>query len=170
MPQYIKETFNFAHSSLRNVTERAFRVLKMKWSIMLDLHSYPMQKQSKIIIACMTIHNFIRESDVADIDFNKSDTHENIIPMSQASTSQGNVHHAHQVEEDVHMNAFRDKKLMVYSIDHSFFVFCLLNESLGLCVDDHITKHFLHPVCMNNFIQLSYCVNFVIRDCMNNVQ
>ena len=65
MPKGIKETFNFAHSSLRNVVERSFGVLKMKWRILLKVPSYPMSKQSEIIVACMTLHNLIRESHIA---------------------------------------------------------------------------------------------------------
>jgi hypothetical protein len=38
----MKETFNYAHSSLRNVNERSFGVLKMKWRILLDFPSFPM--------------------------------------------------------------------------------------------------------------------------------
>ena len=69
MPRGKKEQFNYAHSSLRNVIERSFRVLKMKWRILLDLPSYPMPKQSQIILACMALHNFIRDSFLGDTDF-----------------------------------------------------------------------------------------------------
>ena len=62
MPRGKKERFNYAHSSLRNVIGRSFGVLKIKWRILLDLPSYPMPKQSQIIIACMALHNFIRDS------------------------------------------------------------------------------------------------------------
>ena len=58
--------FNHAHSSLRNVIERSFGVLKMKWRILKNLPSYPVNKQSKIIVACMALHNFIRECDLQD--------------------------------------------------------------------------------------------------------
>jgi transposase-like protein len=51
-----KEVFNHLHSSLRNVIEHAFGVLKKKWRI---LPGYPMNKQAKIIIELMTLHNFI---------------------------------------------------------------------------------------------------------------
>jgi hypothetical protein len=61
--------FNHAHSSLRNVIERSFGVLKMKWRILLHLPSYPIEKQSKIIVACMTLHNFIRGHNLDDSDF-----------------------------------------------------------------------------------------------------
>jgi hypothetical protein len=44
MPRGRKENFNYAHSSLRNVIERSFGVLKMKWRTPLDLPSYPMAK------------------------------------------------------------------------------------------------------------------------------
>src|SRR5689334_22742417 len=60
MPRGMKETFNFAHSSLRNVVERSFGVLKQKWRMLLKVPSYPQAKQSQIIVACMALHNFIR--------------------------------------------------------------------------------------------------------------
>lgn len=76
MVKGLKETFNFAHSSLRNIVERAFGVLKMKWRILLKVPSYPMKKQSEIIVACMALHNFIRESKIADRDFDLVDPDE----------------------------------------------------------------------------------------------
>jgi len=68
-PMGLKEVFNHAHSSLRNVIEWSFGVLKLKWRILLNLPSYPVNKQSKIIVACMALHNFIREADLEDPDF-----------------------------------------------------------------------------------------------------
>jgi hypothetical protein len=50
MPRGRKENFNYAHSSLQNVIERSFGALKMKWRTLLDLPSYPMAKQSRIIM------------------------------------------------------------------------------------------------------------------------
>jgi len=91
MPRGKKELFNYSHSSLRNVIERSFGVLKMKWRILIDLPSYPMAKQSQIIMACMAVHNFIRESALADTDFDMCDQDENYVPMAEASSSsQGN--------------------------------------------------------------------------------
>jgi hypothetical protein len=66
-----KEVFNYAHSSLHNVIERSFGVLKMKWRILLSLPSFSLKKQSKIIIACITLHNFIRDSALHDRDFDQ---------------------------------------------------------------------------------------------------
>ena len=45
-PVGLKEVFNHAHSSL-NLIERCFGVLKMKWRILLNVPSYPMQKQTR---------------------------------------------------------------------------------------------------------------------------
>jgi hypothetical protein len=42
----------------------------MKWRILLHLPSYPITKQAKIIVACMALHNFIRENTNKDPDFN----------------------------------------------------------------------------------------------------
>jgi hypothetical protein len=96
-----KEVFNYAHSSLRNVIERSFGVLKMKWRILLSLPSFSLKKQSKIIIACMTLHNFIRDSALHDRDFDElgpnSLGHDVSVGESSSSTS-----------DELDMSAFRD--------------------------------------------------------------
>jgi hypothetical protein len=55
-PVRLKEVFNHSHSSLRNVIERCFEILKNKWHILGYLPSYPIHKQAQIIVACMTLH------------------------------------------------------------------------------------------------------------------
>ena len=57
-------------------------MLKNKWRILFHLPSYPQRKQSKIIVACMALHNFIRESKISDIDFDKCDHDENNVPLA----------------------------------------------------------------------------------------
>jgi hypothetical protein len=96
-----KEVFNFAHSSLRNVIERSFGVLKMKWRILLNLPSFSLRKQSKIIIACMALHNFIQDSAIHDRDFDQhvptSLGHD--VPVGESSSS---------TSDELDMSAFRD--------------------------------------------------------------
>ena len=106
-PQGKKEIFNFAYSSLRNVIERSFGVLKMKWRILLHMSSYAPDKQSQIIIACMALYNFIRASGTVDRDFDRCDRDENYVP-SKASTSQPHTHQTPARNESAMMNAFRD--------------------------------------------------------------
>ena len=65
------EKFNHRHSSLRNVIERAFGVLKMKWRILLAVPQYEPETQTKIITACMCLHNFIRDSKLYDDHFDR---------------------------------------------------------------------------------------------------
>src|SRR5688572_29284847 len=108
MPKGMKETFNFAHSSLRNCVERSFGVLKMKWRILLKVPSYPIPKQSQIIVACMALHNFIRESHMEDEDFDRCDRDENYVPR-EASTSQPPPQNTQSRNEDTNMNVFRDQ-------------------------------------------------------------
>ncbi|KAH1047309.1 hypothetical protein J1N35_038093 [Gossypium stocksii] len=56
-----EEIFNHSHSSLRSVIERTFSVLKKKWAILRDMPSYSFERQTMIVVATMTIHNFIRK-------------------------------------------------------------------------------------------------------------
>ncbi|MFQ6642585.1 hypothetical protein Gotur_018572, partial [Gossypium turneri] len=48
------------HASARNVIERCFGLLKLRWGIFKSPSFYPMRVHNKIIIACCLLHNFIR--------------------------------------------------------------------------------------------------------------
>ena len=106
-PQGMKETFNHAHSKVRNVIERSFGVLKMKFRILLNMPRFPEDKQTRIIVACMALHNFIRESRIADREFDACDADENYNPMPSSSASAWPEDEP--LVEDVNMNAFRDE-------------------------------------------------------------
>ncbi|KAK8926015.1 hypothetical protein KSP39_PZI011439 [Platanthera zijinensis] len=64
-----REIFNQAHSSLRSVIERSFGVWKKKWKILRDMPPYSLTKQRDIVIATMSLHNYIRRHP------SRSDTH-----------------------------------------------------------------------------------------------
>ncbi|XP_056175904.1 uncharacterized protein LOC130140479 [Syzygium oleosum] len=72
-PSGYREIFNRHHSSLRSEIERAFGVLKKKWKILKHMPSYPFEKQVKIVIAAMTLHNYIRKNAVSDKHFARAD-------------------------------------------------------------------------------------------------
>ena len=104
-PEGKEETFNYAHSSLRNVIERAFGVLKMKWRMLREIPSYSTEKQSRIIVACCALHNFIRTSGIQDRHFARCDRDENFVP-EEAFEDQPEPK---VVEDDSQlMNAFRE--------------------------------------------------------------
>jgi hypothetical protein len=108
MPRGKEEHFNYTHSRLRNVIERSFGVLKNKWRILFKVPSYPLRKQAKIIVACMTLHNFIRESDLADKEFDKCDNDDNSQPLLD-ETRRRRFNRGQQMEPDsVDMNVVRD--------------------------------------------------------------
>ena len=70
-PRGKEELFNYRHSSLRNVIERCFGVLKARFPILKLMPSYPIRRQRLIPIACCTIHNFIRMQNGADTLFDQ---------------------------------------------------------------------------------------------------
>ena len=54
-----KELFNFMHSSVCNVIERAFGLLKKRFHILQDIPNYPLRRQMLIPHACCALHNYI---------------------------------------------------------------------------------------------------------------
>lgn len=82
MPQNKEEYFNMKHASARNVIERCFGLLKMRWGILRLPSFYNIQTQCRIITTCCLLHNLIRmemsidllEHEVTDInDFEDED-------------------------------------------------------------------------------------------------
>ena len=67
-PQNSKELFNLRHSSLRNVVERIFGVLKRKYRILQTPSEYSMDTQTRIILACTGLHNFVRSIEGQNAD------------------------------------------------------------------------------------------------------
>lgn len=66
-PTKVEEWFNKRHSSLRNVIERCFGVLKARFPILRRMpHGLSLKTQKYIPVACCTLHNFIRLHDVDD--------------------------------------------------------------------------------------------------------
>ncbi|KAL0387668.1 UNVERIFIED_CONTAM: hypothetical protein Sradi_2648600 [Sesamum radiatum] len=51
--------FNLKHSSAQNAIKRTFGLLKVRWGILRSQSFYPIDVQSKIIIAYCLLHNFI---------------------------------------------------------------------------------------------------------------
>lgn len=69
-PKNPQEIFNMRHTRARNVIERAFAVLKMRWGILRSAAFYPVGVQTNIILVCFLLHNFIRsemESDTIEL-------------------------------------------------------------------------------------------------------
>ncbi|XP_059639565.1 protein ALP1-like [Cornus florida] len=59
-PRGREEVFNHRHSSLRNIIERCFGLLKIRFAILKAMPPYKFSTQVLIIMACYTLHNFIR--------------------------------------------------------------------------------------------------------------
>ena len=79
-PKTPTKKFNRIHSSIRNVIERSFGVLKMKWQILYMMRPYTMFKQKMIVVATMVLHNFIREHNSEDLDFSRFDRDPDYVP------------------------------------------------------------------------------------------
>ncbi|KAL8543297.1 hypothetical protein ACS0TY_004005 [Phlomoides rotata] len=65
-PQTYQEVFNMQHTRARNVIERAFDIIKMRWGILRSASFYPIQTQIRLIMACFLLHNYIRNEMTVD--------------------------------------------------------------------------------------------------------
>lgn len=60
LPRNAKELFNHRHSSLRNVIQKSFHLLKTRFPILKLAPQYAFHIQRDIVIAACVIHNYIR--------------------------------------------------------------------------------------------------------------
>ncbi|KAL4561606.1 hypothetical protein LXL04_033776 [Taraxacum kok-saghyz] len=58
--------FNHAHAQFRNVIERAYGVLKVRFPILKQMAPYSFTVQKDIVILCVAVHNFIRKYNIQD--------------------------------------------------------------------------------------------------------
>ncbi|XP_057775185.1 uncharacterized protein LOC130994170 [Salvia miltiorrhiza] len=65
-PQNAEELFNLRHAKARNVIERAFGILKMRWAALRSTTYYPIKVQVRLIMACVLLKNFIRSNMAID--------------------------------------------------------------------------------------------------------
>ena len=72
----------------------------MKWRILLKVPSFLVNKQSQIIVACMALHNFIRETDIND---------EHFITYVDDIRDEDPSEDASLMGDDIDMCAFRDE-------------------------------------------------------------
>lgn len=108
-PQGKYEVFNFLHSSLRNVIERAFGVLKQKWRILKAMPSFSPRTQKHIILACMALHNFIRDSKLRDKEFDRCDADEEYLPAAARAAAQTQGDESLEGENEDTMNTIRSR-------------------------------------------------------------
>ena len=79
--------FNFLHSSIRNVIKRSFGVLKQKWRILKGISSFSTRAQKHIVLACMALHNFIRDNKLHDKEFDRCNADEDYL-LEETSESE----------------------------------------------------------------------------------
>jgi hypothetical protein len=62
VPVNKEELFNLRHSSLRNIIERGFGVVKKRFPILKTMPSYSFDVQTQLVLSCVMIHNFIKKN------------------------------------------------------------------------------------------------------------
>ncbi|CAN1316814.1 Protein ALP1-like [Linum perenne] len=81
-PQTPEEYYNMKHSGARNVIERAFGVLKMRWAILRDTTWFSPAVVGRIVHACCLLHNFIKQ----EVGVDDIERAYNRIPLSDPPT------------------------------------------------------------------------------------
>jgi len=96
-PQNVRELFNHRHSSLRNIIERTFGVLKKRFPIIAsetESH-YFVDTMTDIVLACCILHNFLREVDNDD----------SLLKEVDRELMQGDASHSQTREDDYRLGS-----------------------------------------------------------------
>jgi len=101
-PENKEELFNLRHSSLRNVIERVFGVIKKRFPLLRDMKPYPIVQQAKLVLCATILNNFIImcAGDDDDDEYNEADAEtlepqdDHGIPTQANTTSDDDEHNA----------------------------------------------------------------------------
>ncbi|XP_062100461.1 protein ALP1-like [Humulus lupulus] len=99
-PRGAMELFNYRHSSLRNVIECCFGLLKARFPILKSIPPYLLGKQRRMPIACCAIHNWIRMHSINDEMFEQYSVDARPIKDIEGTESQSNTTIENQQEGD----------------------------------------------------------------------
>ncbi|CAM0949769.1 unnamed protein product [Alopecurus aequalis] len=68
-PQTPQELYNLRHASARNIVERIFAFIKMRWAILRTSSFFGIRNQIRVINACCILHNFLvgRQREMDDL-------------------------------------------------------------------------------------------------------
>jgi hypothetical protein len=95
-PKNYKELFNLRHSSLRNVVERSYGVVKKRFPLLVVMHTrrYPIELQRDIATTAFAVHSFIiseqKFQDQWDIEWDEEQARERSVPAPEGND---NVEH-----------------------------------------------------------------------------
>ena len=101
-PQNKEELFNLRHSSLRNVIERGFGVIKKRFPILCIMMSYSFEDQIDLVCCCFILNNLIRIYQSIPDRCDEVDDDENGNDEEEEEDEQNNE------EADANVNTFRD--------------------------------------------------------------
>ena len=103
-----EEIFNLCHARLRNVIERAFGVVKARFPILKKMAPYSFAAQTKIVMTCFSIHNFLRQVSVVDRLFSEYDTEEELESDSDNRNQCSTTNNFFTAADQEFMLQFRD--------------------------------------------------------------
>lgn len=79
-PATKEELYNLRHASARNVVERVFGVLKMRWEILTRPPQFALSIQAQVPAGLAALHNFIMQHDPEDIETYITNTADDLDP------------------------------------------------------------------------------------------
>ncbi|XP_042980024.1 uncharacterized protein LOC122310210 [Carya illinoinensis] len=108
--QGYKDYFNYRHSSLRNIIERTFSLLKRRFRILYAMPPYRPVRQGMIITACCTLYNMIKIVTPNDEIIQGISNHRSEMQNSSTENESGETSHVVDMssESAQAMGAMRD--------------------------------------------------------------
>ncbi|KAK2641728.1 hypothetical protein Ddye_023491 [Dipteronia dyeriana] len=105
-----EEIFNHYHSRTRNVIEYAFGVLKTRFPTLKRMSPYSFGMYRNIVIACITLHNFLRKLSIDDELFLQYDDEDIQLDNDYANQNQiPSTNNEFRRDDQVFMQQLRDQ-------------------------------------------------------------
>ena len=116
-PQNAKELYNLRHSSLRNVIERIFGVVKKRFPLIVTMRSFEFTFQCDLVLCSFMLHNFVHMNQLYEDEFyNELDDIDQPIAPNGDIEILGNANALNQWRDGI-ANAMWDDYLLLHAPD-----------------------------------------------------
>ncbi|XP_077249261.1 uncharacterized protein LOC143888724 [Tasmannia lanceolata] len=115
------EKFIQAHASLKNIIESTFRIRRNRWALLSRMPKFDLKTQIQLIVASMSLYNYIRKHASRDEEFDKADHDDTYMPIVDVGLGYDHAMDQNDTFDYAHDDAFMGRFETAFVMNYVIF-------------------------------------------------